>query len=82
MRYVFFVQCCNGMNVWLWMGGNARATTSRRRKKYRGLYETQAAAALILERQNIKNRAAAARTFQQKQVTSQQLQLSISITVL
>ncbi|THF98266.1 hypothetical protein TEA_011749 [Camellia sinensis var. sinensis] len=81
-KYGFLVQYGNGMNVRRWMGGSATTTRARaepkalrkkkkKKKKYRGQFETETAAAARHEHQKIKNRAATAQSFQQKQVISQ-----------
>ncbi|KAL7244488.1 hypothetical protein ACSBR1_016685 [Camellia fascicularis] len=80
-KYGFLVQYGNGMNVWRWMGRSATTTRTRaepkalrkkkKKRKYRGQFETETAAAARHEHQKIKNRAAAAQSFQQKQVISQ-----------
>ncbi|KAI8001224.1 hypothetical protein LOK49_LG09G00013 [Camellia lanceoleosa] len=78
-KYGFLVQYGNGMNVWRWMGGSAtttRARAKKKKRKYKGQFETETAAAARHEHQKIKNRAAAAQSFQQKQVISQLMKSS------
>lgn len=64
VKYGFSVQGTVGAEV------KGKATPRRRKRKYRGVYETEAQFLLRMERQKIKNRETAARSFENKQVVS------------
>ncbi|KAM7530884.1 hypothetical protein LguiB_034294 [Lonicera macranthoides] len=61
VQYGFSVQGTVGAKA------KGKATPRRRTRKYRGVYETEAQFLLRMERQKIKNRETAARSFENKQ---------------
>ncbi|CAK9177159.1 unnamed protein product [Ilex paraguariensis] len=74
-KYWYCVHSSNGMKIWRQVGVNVMADkpTQRRKRKYRGVYETEAEGAASLERLRIKRREAAAWVLEKKQAHKAQL---------